>query len=214
MTNRETTVYSLNHPITGEIRYIGKTVQSLRQRLNEHISEAGNYKAQCWIKSMIRKQLKPIIKPIAVFNTHEEGLEAEKMYIEFFRVYGCNLTNLSEGGYGSLGWKMPLEIRNKISKALIGNAYGLGSVRSEEVKKQTSLSMKNKYLDEDYKNNWLQNRPRGTDNKKSKITENDAREIRRRCALGETQRSVSLDYPINDRMVSMIVNGKFWKEAI
>ncbi len=51
---------------------------------------------------------------------------------------------------------------------------------------------------------------RGTRHGMAKLTENEIREIRRRCRRGETQRSVGADYGINQQSVSEIVNRKTW----
>ena len=49
-------IYSLSCPISNEIRYIGKTVESLEKRFNRHISYAKkekSYKAN-WINSLLK----------------------------------------------------------------------------------------------------------------------------------------------------------------
>ena len=55
MLMREGKIYTLEHPITKEIRYIGKTTRSLKKRLSEHVSEAsfnhGVHKIN-WINSL------------------------------------------------------------------------------------------------------------------------------------------------------------------
>ena len=44
----------------------------------------------------------------------------------------------------------------------------------------------------------------------TKVTETDVREIRRRCAAGESQRRVAMGYGITQSAVSLIVSGKNW----
>ena len=50
----------------------------------------------------------------------------------------------------------------------------------------------------------------GTINGQSKLTEDAVRNIRKRVANGETQRSVAEDYPISFQTVNDIVLGKRW----
>ena len=56
-------IYTLSDPITGAIRYVGKTI-NLKQRFNKHIMESKkstkSYK-KAWINSLLKKELKPII---------------------------------------------------------------------------------------------------------------------------------------------------------
>lgn len=57
-------IYTLEHPITGEIKYVGKTIKSLQIRLSEHITDSKkyNFKNPNWIKSILKLNLKPIIQ--------------------------------------------------------------------------------------------------------------------------------------------------------
>ena len=60
---KETVIYTLANPITGEIRYIGKTVKTLSQRLTDHIysvKRESNYRIN-WINSILKMGYKPLI---------------------------------------------------------------------------------------------------------------------------------------------------------
>lgn len=55
-------IYTLNHPVTNEIRYIGYTVESLKERLRCHIKDC-NYKNKKshkvrWIKKLMSEARK------------------------------------------------------------------------------------------------------------------------------------------------------------
>ena len=52
--------------------------------------------------------------------------------------------------------------------------------------------------------------PRGEAHYHAKFTETDVREMRRRCAAGETQTQVAKDYGIAQGHVNNIVTGKGW----
>ena len=102
------TIYTLEDPITKEVRYIGKTKKELVERMYSHIS---NYRLKkekshknSWIKSLKQKNLKPIIKELDLVK--EEDWEFwEQFYINLFKSWGFNLTNMTKGGEGSLGGK-------------------------------------------------------------------------------------------------------------
>ena len=57
-------IYTLTCPITLEIRYVGKTEKKLETRLSNHIkvSEKSNTHKNNWIKSLLKKELTPIIE--------------------------------------------------------------------------------------------------------------------------------------------------------
>lgn len=89
-----TYIYALLDPITNEIRYIGKS-NNPKKRINNHIYESKKlttHKAN-WIKSLIKKNLKPKIKIIekVLYNEWEKK---EKYYILKYK----NLTNFLKGG--------------------------------------------------------------------------------------------------------------------
>lgn len=105
-------IYSLNDPITNEIRYIGYTSRELDIRLNEHIrnSKYTNTYKNNWIKSLnenpIINLLKDNIKDL------DETLEMEKFYIKKYK----NLTNGTKGGEKNK--EFTDDIKNKISNTL------------------------------------------------------------------------------------------------
>lgn len=55
--------------------------------------------------------------------------------------------------------------------------------------------------------------PRGERNHSAVLTESVVREIRRRCASGETQRSVAHSYAVAQQSVSDIVNRRLWRHV-
>jgi hypothetical protein len=77
-------IYSLNDPITNEPKYIGKTINELNFRLRKHIETSLRYKKSikdCWIVSLDKKNLKPIIELIDVIpNDKWEFWEKYYMY--------------------------------------------------------------------------------------------------------------------------------------
>lgn len=122
-------IYTLSDE-SGNIRYVGKTKQYLKQRLYSHIKECySNRKSHkiSWIKSLLNKGERPIISVIdEVFD--EDWQFWEVYWIEQFKQWGFKLTNQTEGGQG-------------------GNGY----THSEESKLKMSISKKDIKLSEEHK---------------------------------------------------------------
>ena len=59
--NREVHIYTLKHPDTLEVRYVGKTVRSLSRRLGNHIANAKGNKhnkhLSNWIINILNKNV-------------------------------------------------------------------------------------------------------------------------------------------------------------
>jgi len=128
-------VYALIDPRNSHIRYIGGTVRTLEGRLKEHISKArkephNNLYSSRWIRSLLKLNLHPIIKLIWVCEG-EFYKDEEIFWIAFFRMNGCNLTNLTEGGEGTLGYKHTEEAKERMSLSHLGNKALLGYRHSE-----------------------------------------------------------------------------------
>jgi len=114
-------IYSLKHPITKEIRYIGKTSQSLKTRLYQHIYEATKkgFKTHkiSWIKSLKNKGLIPVIDIIEEVPESEVN-DVEKYWIQQLKLCGYKLTNLTDGGDGNQNQRMTAESNKKRSETL------------------------------------------------------------------------------------------------
>jgi hypothetical protein len=134
-----TKIYKLLDPDTHEVKYIGKTIQTLKKRLSGHITKAKYSRSSyvsCWIYSLLEVGKKPIIELI---EECDNWIEREQYYIAMFP----NLCNHSIGGEsGTLGYVMTKEHKNKISSTLKGVS------RPENVKLQISNSHKGKIVSE------------------------------------------------------------------
>jgi len=116
-----TTIYTLRHPETKEIRYIGKT-NDPAARLSRHIHNATHgvrTHISTWIRSLPSK---PIMSPLCVVP-NDYGSEMERRTIAHFRSKGYRLTNLTDGGEGTLGWIPSAEFRAKLSAAHRGRQF-------------------------------------------------------------------------------------------
>lgn len=91
-------IYALNDPITGVVRYCGQTIDP-DVRLRKHICEARKekYHCPCWINSLLKKKLQPIMEILDVVPDSEADFW-EREYIQNFRERGFDLTNITPGG--------------------------------------------------------------------------------------------------------------------
>lgn len=112
-------IYILIDPLTKQIRYVGRTNMTLHRRLTKHISDiiSKNSHKVNWIKSLSRKNLKPIITIVEDnIELIEDANIAEVQYIKHLKLMSCELTNSTEGGGGALGYKHSPKSIKKLKK--------------------------------------------------------------------------------------------------
>jgi hypothetical protein len=107
-------IYSLSCPISGEIKYIGKTTNSLQHRLNVHVCDRNKEKSpkSDWIKQLIEQGLHPIIEELECgddLNSFDE-----KFWMSLCRSWGFKLLN-SDMDYGFTS-----DLKNRFKLAKIG----------------------------------------------------------------------------------------------
>ena len=206
-------IYALVDPHSNQIRYIGITKRSVFRRLSEHLchSKRDSFYAATWLRSLKKKGLKPKINILADNVPRELLSIMEQFYINFFSVYGCNLTNTTDGGEKGFTRNHTEESKRKISKALMGNKYTLGYKQSEETIRKRSATIREMCKDRNFVMSHY-SYP-GEKNGNSKITIEQVNEIKNRYANGDSCRKIAEDYPIQRSMVNYIVNGKFWRDA-
>ena len=92
-------IYSLSHPATKEVRYIGATTAYLNQRFSQHkhnaLKKKLNVPISKWIYSLNEEGVLPIITLIEECNI-DTWREREKYWINHYN----NLTNIRAGGSG------------------------------------------------------------------------------------------------------------------
>lgn len=143
-------IYGLVDPQTKEVRYIGKTIQTLNRRLYKHIYdskyliESKTHKNN-WIRKLTSLGLKPEIILLEE-NINSDWSKIEIDYIKKYKELGCNLTNSTEGGEGQHGRLMSDETKAKISIA------NKGKVRDIETRKRISNARTGIVLSEETKN--------------------------------------------------------------
>jgi len=95
----KTFIYTLSDPYTNEVRYVGKS-NNPKVRYRKHINESknnryNNYKVN-WIKSLLIKNLKPILHIID--ETESDWVILEEYWISQFITWGFKLVNGTSGG--------------------------------------------------------------------------------------------------------------------
>lgn len=93
-------IYTLEDPITNEIRYIGKT-KNPKMRFQNHMNKKHNEKSHKtnWIESLKKNGLKPLM--VILDEVEEDNwIYWERFWIQQFKVWGFNLVNHTSGGDG------------------------------------------------------------------------------------------------------------------
>lgn len=91
-------IYCLKHPVSNEIKYIGVTSVSLKNRFYQHVNTAKNRrgtKVSKWIFSLLKQDLKPVIELIETCSC-STWEEREIYWISYYN----NLLNQHKGGKG------------------------------------------------------------------------------------------------------------------
>jgi hypothetical protein len=118
-------IYILIDPISNIPRYVGKTIQELRIRLNRHVvdrTKANTHKNN-WIKRLKKNDLRPNIELLENVPLDEWEFW-EQYWISQFKTWGFRLTNSTPGGEGATfggsgckGYRHTEEAKRKISQA-------------------------------------------------------------------------------------------------
>lgn len=129
-------VYGLVDPVSLRIRYVGRTVQSLRARLNKHLAAKRTAHVTSWITGLKRQGLDPVIVLLEV--TAPDFLQlcaAERWWIAYGRASGWDLVNHTKGGDGQ-----PPDRVNTLSANQKTAAALKGRTRTEEHRKKLSAA--------------------------------------------------------------------------
>ena len=131
-------LYKLSDPrYPDDIRYIGQTSKSLKNRLSIHISPKSlisKTHKNNWIKSLLDINILPSITLLEEVSI-EEWNTKEIFWIKFYRDLGYRLTNSTDGGEGMLNPNE--ETRKKLSIASSGDKNpNFGIKRSDKINKK------------------------------------------------------------------------------
>ncbi len=157
-------IYTLAHPITKKIVYIGKTINSLEHRLCGHISDSKrhNRKICKWINKLSREELIPLIEELDSCSI-ENLAELEIFYIDLFKTWGFDLKNHTKGGEGLLGFRFSEESKILLSEKRKGEKNSFyNKSHSQETKNKISKANKNRKMSEEFckrRSEYMKNNP-------------------------------------------------------
>lgn len=121
-------IYGLVDPRDGSLRYIGKSSQGLlRAREHNYPSYLDVDKTYCgnWIRKLQKLKLKYTWVVIQEFEDADILSQAEIHWISYYRSIGFRLTNMTNGGEGSVDYVTSQETKAKISTALKGRVRSM-----------------------------------------------------------------------------------------
>jgi DNA-binding NarL/FixJ family response regulator len=131
-------LYVLRDPRDKRIRYIGVTAGLLSHRLGKHVFDRrlSTDKGK-WILELHDLGLRPVIEAIA--EVGDDWRERERLAIKQHREAGCDLLNISEGGYGHAGAMHTKETKARISAKKKGRPFIARDPASRSAKLSATL---------------------------------------------------------------------------
>lgn len=94
-------IYALADPITKEIRYIGKSIR-VKGRYKDHLNDNSRTHKVNWIKSLLKKELKPLLIILEELQDMDDWQQKECFWIKVAKDKKWNLVNSTDGGDGVL----------------------------------------------------------------------------------------------------------------
>ena len=98
MINKTHYIYGLFDPLTGEVRYIGRTV-NLKKRLMEHMGKHTNDIKSAWINALEKAGERPQMATLETATTLDDAKHIEHQWIRRCLDGGADLTNGAYPGY-------------------------------------------------------------------------------------------------------------------
>jgi hypothetical protein len=230
-------IYGLVDPRSNEVRYIGKTNQKPSYRLVQHLHQAetqdGNSHLLNWLRQLLAEGLAPDIRILEVLEEWADWQERERIWIAQTRAAGWRLTNMTDGGEGTLNPSK--EIRQQRSERMKGNTYAVGNrnaagKRSQEFcERMAEIARQNKNalghtvsqeardgISESLKQFYQSGGERmaGEKNGQAKLTAERVREIRKRHAAGGiSMRALGRQYGMSASAIEKVIHRETWKHV-
>jgi len=137
MKTRHFIIYGLVDPITKDLRYVGWSSNGLSRPSAKHSAHCLN-----WERSLEKRGLKKEIVILQELSglTDDEANQimgvVETGWISYFRNAGYDLTNITNGGQGSVGRKLSEKSKSKLSKSRKGSGNPMYGKRPHSAGKQ------------------------------------------------------------------------------
>lgn len=167
------------------VRYIGKSdVPELRMK--DHLKEAKRKRTrkEKWIFSLIESGELPKLEILDIVPL-DMWCYFEIYWITQFKAWGFDIVNGTDGGEGSNGFK--------------------GKRHTEETKEKCRVAAKKRQS---------KTRLCGSSNGRSKLTEDQVKEIKKKLFEGVSHANIAREYSISKTSITLIANGKRWKHII
>jgi len=207
-------IYILIDPRTDEIRYVGKTEQTLSARLNAHMQDKGKCHRVNWLNELKALGLKPRVVTLVTIDLFDDQGDKiwqseERYWIKRLKSMGARLTNNTIGGDGVCG--LPPEIRAKMRLTWLGRKHKPETIEklkiarakrvmTDETKKKMSASQKGRKI------TWIDAIAKAN----RKIDEKTAMEIETRIKQGEKVTDIARELGIHRTTISKIKAGTYF----
>jgi len=130
-------VYLLHDPTDcSHAIYVG-WARDLRQRETDRGNEVKRGLRRLvhqWMRKLAKRSVAPRMELLEVVPPAGDWAEAEMFWIAYYRSIGAEVLNMTDGGEGRPGYKMPAEVRAKIGRANLGNKAFEGKTHSDAVR--------------------------------------------------------------------------------
>jgi DNA-binding transcriptional regulator YdaS (Cro superfamily) len=201
-------VYALRDPNSMDLRYVGKAADP-KKRFVQHLTSsqlrARSHK-NSWLKGLIAAGQLPWLEIVDEVEA-DRADEAERYWIAWYRSQGAPLTNGTNGGDGGA-------ITCPDARARISAAH-LGSKRTVETRARMSETAKRRAADPKERerlrsiSNGKPPVHNGEANPRTKLTDEQVREMRTRAAAGAWPATLAAEYGITMASVTQLVTGKY-----
>ncbi len=224
-SSKSTVIYSLVDPRDERVRYVGKTMVSLRERLIGHLYESkrGRNKRHNWIRKLTSLGLEPRIVPLETVPPGGDWAEAERRWISLLGA-SHDLLNGTTGGEGCPGRPVSEKTRRKIgekNRQTAKNPVNLRRLAQMSRNRPPGFyaaigaKLKGRKHSASYKANMSEAVkaviPRGSSHHNAKITEQDVRDILSHLKLYPRDGAyLARKYGLSRSGLSAIRNRKVW----
>jgi hypothetical protein len=196
-------IYALLDPLSGRIRYIGKSIMP-KERLQNHINEVSNCHRSHWLQSLKKQGLKPEMRILEEVSEGACWQDREKYWIAMGKNLGWPLTNNTNGGDGVEG--LPEETRKKMAKTWLGRKHKPETIEKlRQLRKGKSFATPEgrRKVSEKMKGRNITWGAKISD-RTSKLSDLQCSTIRQRIDKGEMVKDLAVEYGVHRTTISKV----------